>query len=1010
MFLPVPEGGRREDPDNLGEKDDQQVETEGRHDNIPGSLVAIDLRETVVDDVGDGEDQEPTGERQRAASEDFGFEKVGDYEADADQCRQDGEMSCHFLVFRVVASTLGRHRALRTANVNKFSVFLSFSRQAFCPLESSFVTSGVCGRNFRLKEHKTEDFMYVCQMAFSIRSILSSAGILFCIAASAQRVTVSGYVKDAKSGEPLSGAIVIDAQSSVGTVTADSGFYSLSFESGERSLTFSCIGFHQYVDRLDIRSDMTLNVSLNSSHSERDAAGVTPEFDDTGLNGTRMSAVEVRPSQIKFIPALGGEADAIKALQLLPGVQSGAECTTAFYVRGGGADENLVLMDGVPLYNVNHMFGLFSVFNADALKNVTLYKGCFPARFGDHLSSVLDFSLNDGNEREIHGNLSLGLISSKFNLEGPIVKGRTTFNVSARRTYLDLLSKPILARIGKLKTSDGGNSVGYGGGYYFYDINAKVTHRLLNGDRLSISFYGGDDNADVDVDKESTSTAASTVSESTSGALSGTEAYDSEIDETFFSWQWGNLLSSLRWTHALGPKAHLTALASYTRYRSCLDVGNNMLHSVIQDGREIEREGRSTGLSYNSLINDLSGTAAIDWCPSPCHSARFGAVCTFHRFNPGVISTHQVYDSTTGADNSGRLTKSYGDSPVNAHEAALYGEDNWTLAPSVKANLGLRTSIWSVGGKTYFSAEPRLSLRALITDRFSVKTSYSAMSQYIHLLCNSNLSLPSELWVPVTENIRPMRSRQVSGGAFYDICGLEFSLEGYYKTMDNVLEYKDGASFFGVSSQWEEKVCMGCGWSYGLEFLVQKKSGGTTGWIGYTLSKSMRQFNRSGNVINNGEPFPARSDRPHNLSATINQKLGGRVELSATFVYASGQCGSLALDEYKLVDISGAGERAGGLYNNLGNIGTYLPCRNNYRMPSYSRLDVGVNFRNQKKHGVSVWNISAYNVCNRQNPFMVVVGKKSVFDEKSGKYKFLPVLKQVSIFPIIPSISYTFKF
>lgn len=832
--------------------------------------------------------------------------------------------------------------------------------------------------------------------------------LLLCLTASAQRVTVSGYVTDAASGEPLIGVAVIDAASALGTVTGNSGFYSLSLEPGAKSLTFSCLGFAEHVEALDLRANQTLNVRLDESLSELEGAVVTSRINDIGVKGTQMSAVEVPLSQIKAIPAIGGEVDVIKALQLLPGVQSGTEGTAGIYVRGGGADENLLLMDGVPLYNVNHLFGFFSVFNADALKNVTLYKGSFPARFGGHLSSVIDVRLNDGNDSEIHGNASIGLISSKFNLEGPIVKGRTTFNVSARRTYLDLLAKPVLAYVNKQNVYENGNYEKYGGGYDFYDLNAKITHHFRNDDRLSLSFYSGDDEAGVNIEDAYNYDIG--VYDVETGIFSKAGTSCANKDKIGLGWRWGNLVSALRWTHALGPKAHLTAGASYTQYRSNLNVSEDSFSSITQGSKELEHEAMYASLGYNSLINDLSGSVDVEWYPSPAHDVKFGTVYTWHRFKPGVISAHQEYDVSYEVEDLKPFSQSFGDVPIASHEAAIYGEDNWSLTPWLKANIGLRASLYSVEGRTYASAEPRLSVRALLTDKFSLKASYSEMGQYIHLLCNSNLSLPSDLWVPVTENIKPMRSRQVAAGAFYDISRFEFSLEGYYKTMDNVLEYKDGASYFGMSTGWEEKVCMGRGWSYGLEFLVQKKTGRTTGWIGYTLAKSMRQFDRPGNIINDGIPFPAKYDRRHDLSATVTHKFSKRFDLSATFVYSSGNCGSLGFDDYKLMEIHGSGPNIGTPDNGWWYSGTYLPHRNNYRMPAYNRMDLGMNFYKQKKHGTSIWNISVYNVYNRLNPFILLVDNKYEFDDKTGNFKTWPILKQISIFPIIPSFSYTFKF
>lgn len=830
--------------------------------------------------------------------------------------------------------------------------------------------------------------------------------LLLSLMAGAQKYTVSGYVTDAASGEPLIGVAVFDSGSACGTVTGNSGFYSISLDAGEKTLVFNCLGFAEHVEVLNLAGSITMNVKLRESMSELEGAVVTSRINDIGVHGTQMSAIEVPLSQIKTIPAFAGEVDVIKALQLLPGVQSGTEGSAGLYVRGGGADENLLLMDGVPLYNVNHLFGFFSVFNPDAIKNVTLYKGSFPARFGGHLSSVVDIRLNDGNDSEIHGAASIGLISSKFSLEGPIVKGRTTFNISARRTYLDLLAKPALAYVNKENYDDADNFAKYGGGYDFYDLNAKITHHFKNDDRLSLSFYTGDDAASVKMDD---AYSYNIVEYDQDGSYRKTDYINKYDQKIKFGWRWGNLVTALRWNHAITPKLYMTAGTSYTQYRSYLSLGMDEISGIYHGSKKMEVEQMSMGLDYNSRINDIAGFVDFEWFPSPDHEVKFGTGYTYHRFKPGIISVAQEYKGTYVPDELKPLSISVGDVPIVSHETALYGEDNWTVAPWLKANLGFRASLYSVGGKTYFSAEPRLSARALLTDRFSIKASYSEMGQYIHLLCNSNLSLPSDLWVPVTERIKPMRSRQVAAGAFYDIKRFEFSIEAYYKTMDNVLEYKDGASYFGVSTGWEDKVCMGRGWAYGVEFFVQKKTGKTTGWIGYTLARSMRQFDRPGNIINDGNPFPAKYDRRHDLSATVTHRFSKRFDLSANFVLSSGNCGSLGLDYYQLRDVTGTGKTAGmndGWYSS----GTYLPNRNNYRMPLYNRMDLGMNFYKEKKHGTSIWNISVYNVYNRLNPFLVIPDEHFEWDDATGEPKTWPVLKQISIFPIIPSVSYTFKF
>lgn len=831
--------------------------------------------------------------------------------------------------------------------------------------------------------------------------MVSALLVFISVNVAAQRNTMSGYVTDAESGEPLIGVAVIDKATSSGTMTGNSGFYSISLPSGQRTFVVSCLGYEEMTLDIDLTADRSVNMSLNISKDLLSEAVVTASRSEAGVLGTQMSAIEVPVSQIKAIPAIGGEVDVIKALQLLPGVQSGTEGSAGIYVRGGGADENLLLMDGVPLYNVSHLLGFFSVFNADAVKNVTLYKGSFPARFGGHLSSVIDIRMNDGNDSEFHGNASIGLISSKINLEGPIVKGRTTFNVSARRTYLDLLAKPVIAYVNKENNNTADDYEKYGGGYDFYDLNAKITHRFNNDDRLSLSFYSGDDNAHVKV--------------SDGYRYNDVAAPGSELDvmnrnETGLGWKWGNLVTALRWNHELTPTIYMSTAASYTQYRSHLGLSLSEKETYYEKRKEVGTSSEMAAVDYNSLINDISGTVDFEWKPVPEHDVKFGATYTYHNFKPGIISASEKASYDFNPEENVNFKTEVGDKPLYSHEAALFAEDNYSITDWLKVNAGLRTSLYNVTGKTYFSAEPRLSARALITDDLSVKLSYSEMSQYIHLLCNSSLSLPSDLWVPVTKNILPMRSRQTAAGVFYDWGRLEFSVEGYYKTMENVLEYKDGASYLGTSTGWENKVCMGRGIAYGIELFAQKKFGKTTGWIGYTWSHSKRIFDREGNIINDGRPFPAKYDRRHDLSATVTHTFSKKFDLSASFILSSGNCGSLGFDEYPAYDLSedpnGTGHEFIGVYNTV----TYLPNRNNYRMPLYNRMDIGMNFYRQKKHGTAVWNLSVYNVYNRLNPFIILLGNNERYDSEKDRYLYDPVLKQISIFPILPSFSYTFKF
>ena len=789
--------------------------------------------------------------------------------------------------------------------------------------------------------------------------------VLACMPTFAQKRTISGYVMDAASKETLIGATIFDKNSGKGCATNSYGFYTLTLNQGQVDLQVSYVGYTQQSRALDLKENLSLNFMLETNTT----------LDEVVVEGTRatvsarnpqMSVVELPVQQIKSIPTLFGEADVLKAIQLLPGVQNGSEGSAGMYVRGGGPDENLLLLDGVPVYNVNHMLGFFSVFNPDALKNVTLYKGSFPAHFGGRLSSVVDIRMKEGDMQKYHGNASIGLISSKFNFEGPIVKDKLSFNLSYRRTYGDLLIKPALwvaswsvPEISKLSV-----------GYYFYDFNGKLNWKISDKDRLYLSFYTGDD-----------------------AIYFGVKNKDFIADDTEYThriklnWKWGNKVAALRWNHVMSQKLFMDASVNYTQYR------HNLGMNLTEEDTYLPTNTVSKNvfdMVYKSGINDLTAKVDFDYTPLPNHEIRFGGNYTYHIFRPEVQSIQMsesqqsLVDTVTGSPN------------VYAHETALYAEDNMTLGDIFRMNLGVHYSTFTVEGKTYQSVQPRVSTSLMLASNLSLKAGYAYMTQYVHLLSNSSLSLPTDLWVPVTAKIVPMNAHQWSVGAFYELPRLfDISVEGYYKTMNNLLEYKDGASFFGSSERWDEKVCMGKGWAYGVELLVQRSFGKTTGWIGYTWAHSKRQFDREGQMINNGKVFPAKYDRRHDISVTVQHKFSDKFDLSGTWVFSSGNCGTLGTQVYE------------GLPNDWGEFQHINALeRNNFRMGNYHRLDLGANMHFPLNPGLLTLNFSVYNVYNHNNPFLVYTDY--VYDESTQQAE--KKLMQVSIFPIIPSFSLSYKF
>ena len=787
----------------------------------------------------------------------------------------------------------------------------------------------------------------------------------------AKNYTINGYVTDKQTGERLIGAAVIAMPTQQGTTTNNSGFYSLTIKEDSVQLFISYVGYEPLRLEPFLLNQDTVIQAVLTTNTELQEVTVEAHSAVSGVHAVQMSAVEVPINTIKGIPAIGGEVDILKAIQLLPGVQSGTEGSAGMYVRGGGPDENLIMLDGVPLYSVNHMLGFFSVFNADAVKNVTLYKGNFPARYGGRLSSIIDVRQKDGDAYGYHGNLTVGLISTKLSVEGPIywnkkdwqsyknnegIKGQTTFNISARRTLYDLFMAPIAAAV---TASESNGQETTTGGYYFYDLNAKLTHIFSENDKLSGSLYWGDD------------VVYARIRENDLG-----NGYSARMKMRY---NWGNLFGAVNYEHRFNGRIYNTTQVSFTRYKYNLSVGMNESETAESKTTESEMTMR-----YNSYIMDLLAQTNFEWRPTNKHEIHFGANYTYHMFRPQVQSLSAnmdalSYDTTLVA---GQM--------LRAHEANIYFEHTYTPCKWYRLNYGLHAGLYHINGKTYPSLEPRVGMRFLPYKDLALKLSYAYMSQYVHMLSNSSVSLPTDLWVPVTKNIPPMRAMQAAVGITYNICNqVELSVEGYYKRMVNLIEYKDGASYLSARN-WEELVCVGDGWSYGVEMLLQRKVGPVTGWIGYTWSRTMRQFNREGQEINFGKPFHAKYDREHDLSVTLQYQINKKWEIAATFIYGTGTRGTLALQ--RTTDY---------LFNNHVN-GTEVPIieeRNNYKMPDYHRLDLGATCHlHGKKHPEfeHVVNMSVYNAYCNFNPFLVYVSGHNLY--------------KLSLFPIIPSVSYTFKF
>lgn len=755
------------------------------------------------------------------------------------------------------------------------------------------------------------------------------------------RYTISGYVTDESSGESLLGANIYDKISQVGTTTNEFGFYSITLPEGKADLQFSYIGYQTSMKILDVSLNLKLNIPLKVNQ-ELDEIVVYGNRSETGINATRMGAINIPMEQLKGIPAVLGEVDIMKTIQMMPGVQSGAEGSSGIYVRGGGPDENLILLDGVPLYNVDHLFGFFSIFTPESVKKVDLYKGSFPARFGGRLSSVVDVRTNDGDMRKFHGTLGVGLLSAKLQFEGPIVKDRTSFNISARRSYIDVIARPFM------KEEDQFN-------YYFYDFNAKVNHKFNDKHRLFLSVYSGTDKFSI-MNQEDF------------------KKYQSKDENSL---RWGNTVAALRWNYVISPVLFSNTTVAYTEYR-------------YQSVNKTSQKDGSYRSDYNSGIKDWTYSLDFNYLPLPKHHIKFGMIYLYHSFKPESL-TGKIQNSS---DDINKDFKSLLDSEIYAHESTLYVEDDFDISDRVSINAGLNLSLFHVQKKSYLSLQPRLSARFQLNRDIALKASYTQMNQNIHLLSSYTMTMPTDLWVPATKNIRPMKAHQYSLGMYYTgIHGWELSVEGYYKNVNNVLEYKDGAALMGSSYNWESKVEMGKGRSMGVEFMVQKKIGKTTGWLAYTLAKSDRKF-PSGS-INDGRWFPYKYDRRHNISLTVNHKFSEKIDMGASWEFRTG--GTTTIGEQSTIVVRPGDDLTPSLVD-------YVGQRNNYRMPSSHQLSIGVNFHKKTSHGVRTWNISLFNVYNAMNPTFLFRDAK---DENGNRRD---VLKKVTILPLIPSVTYTYKF
>ena len=783
-----------------------------------------------------------------------------------------------------------------------------------------------------------------------------------------QTYTLSGYVKDASSGEALIGASVLIEGEGKGASTNVYGFYSITLNEGVHKVKFSYVGYDNILKDVDFKDNIRLNIELLESKDLLDEVVVEARQTDENTKGTQMGQVELSMDKIKTIPAFMGEVDVLKTIQFLPGVSSGGEGNTGFYVRGGGPDQNLILLDEATVYNASHLFGFFSVFNADAIKNVKLIKGGMPSNYGGRLSSVLDITMKDGNYKSFHADGGIGLIASRLTLQGPIKEDTSSFILSGRRTYIDVLTKPLIPDTSAFR----------GSGYYFYDLTAKLNWRLSDKDRLFLSGYFGRDVFTFN---------------------------NQDLDFTF-NVPWGNATASLRWNHLFSDKLFVNTTAVFTDYNFAFEGGSSSFKFKL-----------SSGVRDGNLKQDFT------YYPNSLHNIKFGWNYTLHRFIP---TTTEASSGDVEFD-TGEKIKIYG------NEAAIYILDDWSINERFKVNAGMRLSMyqhigpftryfnnpntgttdsvktydWGEPIKTYFGPEPRLSARYLFRDNSSFKMGISHNYQYIHLASISSVSLPTDLWFPSTEVVKPQIGTQYSIGYFKNFFEnrYEASVELYYKDLNNLIEYKEN-SFpeDNLRNNVDNQLTFGDGYSYGAEFFFKKRMGDFNGWVGYTWSRTMRQFDE----IDNGQEFPAKYDRRNDLSLVLQYQLNDRINIGGVFVYATGN--TLSLPERRWFSVE------------ENRIITVWSKRNAYRLDAYHRADISVTIdakpfkkyinretnevEQKRKKVTSSWNISVYNLYNRANPYFIFFDYAG--DPSQGSVEF--GANQVSLFPILPSITWNFKF
>jgi outer membrane receptor for ferrienterochelin and colicin len=795
------------------------------------------------------------------------------------------------------------------------------------------------------------------------------------IIAFSQNNTLFGYVSDQNTGEKLIGAGVYAPTLKKGVTTNTQGYFSLTLPQGRQQISFSYLGYQSLNIEIEVSKDTLLSIVLVSGANLKEVEIVS----SINVNNDRPNTILMPIKEIKNLPAIGGEVDIIKAIQRLPGIKSGNEGTTGLFVRGGTPDQNLILLDGVPIYNISHLFGFVSVFNATSINHLEVIKGGFPARYGGRLASVIDIHTKDGNLKSWHGEIEAGIISSKIFVEGPLKKDISSISISARRSFYEVYTLP--------KKWIGGD--GEFNNLNFYDFNIKANYKLSARDKVSFSSYFGKDALNLKrKDSEDT--------------LTG-------VNNRIL--RWGNTINSVRWNHLWGEQLF-----------SNVSLYSNLYSYILTSDRQTINNKNDVLLNqrffkFSSKINDIGAIVDFNYYPSPRHSIKFGGTLVSHVFKPGFNSTKiGGQNQPIPIDTSNKVAQ------ITAIETRVYAEDNFKINSKLNANLGAHTSMFDVRNKKYYSIEPRLFLTFSGNKKWGLSAGFTSMQQYLHLLTNSGIGIPADLWVPPTDKVAPQKSWQASIGWNSKILiGWEISIDAYYKEMKNLIDYKPGSSFLIEGADWENKVALnGSGTSKGIEFFARKTKGRLTGMAGYTLSWADRSFKD----IDNGKVFPFRYDRRHDFQISSSYLVNKKITFNAAWTFNTGNPVTLPVSiypstlyppipnsfvgssGYDIIDFDPSISNSSPFQE--GTIVLYYGTKNNQRMPSYHRLDVSVQFTKKKKHGERSWAFQVYNIYNQINPYYIRYSYSggSLLNPLDAKGEF----QIVSLFQIIPSLSYAYKF